>query len=92
MSEHVGYIRVSSEGQNTDRQLDNVSLDKRFIDKVSGASKDRPQLTACLEYIRSGDTLHVHSIDRLARSLRDLQEIVDSLKATQADINSTPTA
>lgn len=79
MSENVGYIRVSSEGQNTDRQLDNVSLDKRFVDKVSGASKDRPQLTACLQYIRSGDTLHVHSIDRLARSLRDLQELVDSL-------------
>src|SRR5574338_871755 len=79
MSEQVGYIRVSSEGQNIDRQLDNVALDKQFIDKVSGASKDRPQLNACLEYIRSGDTLHIHSIDRLARSLRDLQEIVDTL-------------
>lgn len=79
MSEQVGYIRVSSEGQNIDRQLDNVALDKQFIDKVSGASKDRPQLNACLEYIRSGDTLHVHSIDRLARSLRDLEEIVDTL-------------
>lgn len=79
MNEHVGYIRVSSEGQNIDRQLDGVHLDKRYIDKISGASKDRPQLQACLEYVRSGDTLHVHSIDRLARSLRDLQEIVDSL-------------
>lgn len=79
MSEHIGYIRVSSEGQNTDRQLDSIHLDKRFIDKVSGASKDRPQLNACLQYIRSGDTLHIHSIDRLARSLRDLQELVDGL-------------
>src|SRR4051812_25363204 len=79
MSEHIGYIRVSSEGQNTDRQLDNVTLDKRFIDKVSGASKDRPELNACLQYIRTGDTLHIHSIDRLARSLRDLQELVDAL-------------
>ena len=79
MSEQVGYIRVSSEGQNIDRQLDNVHLDKRFIDKISGATKDRPQLALCLDYVRSGDTLHIHSIDRLARSLRDLQEIVDTL-------------
>ncbi len=79
MSEHIGYIRVSSEGQNVDRQLDTIYIDRKFIDKISGASKDRPQLNACLEYIRSGDTLHVHSIDRLARSLRDLQEIVDGL-------------
>jgi DNA invertase Pin-like site-specific DNA recombinase len=79
MSENVGYIRVSSEGQNTDRQLDTILLDKRFIDKLSGATKDRPQLNACLQYIRAGDTLHIHSIDRLARSLRDLQEIVDGL-------------
>lgn len=79
MSENIGYIRVSSEGQNTDRQLDSIILDKRFVDKVSGASKDRPELNACLTYIRPGDTLHIHSIDRLARSLRDLQELVDSL-------------
>lgn len=79
MSEHIGYIRVSSEGQNIDRQLDGVDLDKRYIDKISGANKDRPQLQACLTYIRTGDTLHIHSIDRLARSLRDLQEIVDNL-------------
>lgn len=79
MSENIGYIRVSSEGQNIDRQLESVALDKRFIDKISGASKDRPQLTACLQYIRSGDTLHVHSIDRLSRSLRDMEELVSGL-------------
>lgn len=79
MSEHIGYIRVSSQGQNTDRQLDGIQLDKIFTDKLSGATKDRPQLNACLAYIRAGDTLHVHSIDRLARSLRDLQELVDTL-------------
>jgi DNA invertase Pin-like site-specific DNA recombinase len=79
MSENIGYIRVSSEGQNTDRQLDGITLDKKFIDKISGASKDRPKLNECLAYIRTGDTLHIHSIDRLARSLRDLQEIVDGL-------------
>tara|TARA_R110000868_G_scaffold76730_1_gene220400 strand:+ start:108 stop:656 length:549 start_codon:yes stop_codon:yes gene_type:complete len=80
MGEHIGYIRVSSEGQNTDRQLEGVTLSKPpYIDKVSGASKDREALTECLAYLRAGDTLHVHSIDRLARSLRDLQEIVDTL-------------
>lgn len=79
MSEHIGYIRVSSVGQNIDRQLDGIKLDKQFVDKISGASKDRPELNACLAYIRSGDTLHIHSIDRLARSLRDLQELVDGL-------------
>lgn len=82
---NVAYIRVSSSEQNIDRQSDSlnalVKLDKLYIDKISGASKDRPQLTACLEYLREGDTLHIHSIDRLARSLRDLQEIVDGLVA-----------
>lgn len=79
MSEHIGYIRVSSEGQNIDRQLEGVPLDKRFIDKLSGATKDRPQLTLCLEYVRAGDTLHIHSIDRLSRSLRDMEELVSGL-------------
>lgn len=79
MSEHIGYIRVSSEGQNVDRQLEGISLDKRFIDKVSGATKDRPELNACLQYIRPGDTLHVHSIDRLSRSIRDMEELVRGL-------------
>lgn len=79
MSQQVGYIRVSSEGQRTDRQLNNVTLDRTYIDKLSGATKNRPELNACIAYLRSGDTLHVHSIDRLARSLRDLQEIIDAL-------------
>lgn len=79
MSEHIGYIRVSSEGQNVDRQLDNIPLDKKFIDKISGAIKDRPELNACLAYIRQGDTLHVHSIDRLSRSIRDMEELVSGL-------------
>ena len=81
MNEHIGYIRVSSEGQNIDRQLEGITLDKRFIDKISGATKDRPQLAACIAYIRSGDTLHVHSIDRLSRSIRDMEELVSGLVA-----------
>lgn len=74
--QQVGYVRVSSVGQNTARQLDGVSLHKTFEDKVSGKSLDRPQLRACLEFVREGDTLHIHSMDRLARNLDDLRRIV----------------
>lgn len=77
----VGYIRVSSLLQNTDRQLDGVQLDRVFEDRISGKDQERPQLQACLDHLRKGDVLHVHSIDRLARNLKDLQEIVDSLVA-----------
>ncbi|WP_085674943.1 MULTISPECIES: recombinase family protein [unclassified Pseudomonas] len=75
----VGYIRVSSVDQNTDRQLDGITLDKVFTEKVSGATTDRPQLQAMLEYVREGDTIVVHSIDRLARSLADLLKLVEDL-------------
>ncbi len=78
MSE-IGYIRVSSVGQNDARQLEGVFLDKVFKEKISGKSIKRPELEKCLEYIREGDTLHVHSMDRLARNLKDLQNIVDDL-------------
>ena len=76
---NVGYIRVSSYGQNTDRQLSGIKLDKVFEEKASAKDAQRPQLTACIEWLRDGDTLHVHSIDRLARNLSDLQQIVDEL-------------
>lgn len=75
----VGYIRVSSVDQNTERQLDGVVMDKVFAEKVSGATTDRPQLQAMLEYVREGDTILVHSIDRLARSLVDLLKLVEDL-------------
>jgi DNA invertase Pin-like site-specific DNA recombinase len=77
----VGYIRVSSVDQNTERQLDGIALDKVFTDKVSGATTDRPQLLAMLDYVREGDCIVVHSIDRLARSLADLLSLVESLTA-----------
>lgn len=75
----VGYIRVSSVDQNDARQLDGIQLDKTFTDKASGKDTKRPQLQAMLEYIREGDHLYVHSMDRLARSLRDLEGIVKDL-------------
>lgn len=79
--QRIGYIRVSTLEQNTARQLDGVLLNKIFTDRVSGKSIDRPQLQACLEYVREGDTLHVHSMDRLARNLDDLRSLVRQLTA-----------
>jgi len=75
----VGYVRVSTAIQNTARQLDGVALDRVFEDKASGKSTDRPQLTACMSHMREGDTLHVHSMDRLCRNLDDLRRIVKDL-------------
>lgn len=75
----VGYVRVSSIGQNDARQLDGITLDKTFTDKASGKNTERPQLQALLEFVREGDTVLVHSMDRLARSLRDLEAIVTGL-------------
>ena len=76
---NIGYVRVSSADQNTARQLDGIDLDDVFTDKVSGATTDRPELQAMLRHVRKGDTLHVHSIDRLARSLEDLLSLVKEL-------------
>lgn len=75
----VGYVRVSSVDQKTDRQLDGLVLDKIFEEKASAADTKRPQLEACLDYIREGDTLNVHSIDRLARNLQDLLRLIGEI-------------
>ena len=75
----VGYIRVSTLDQNTERQLDGMRLDKEFTDKASGKDTRRPELQRALEYVREGDTLIVHSMDRLARNLDDLRKIVRDL-------------
>ena len=77
----IGYVRVSSADQNDARQLDGVALDKTFTDKASGKNTDRPQLQAMLEFVREGDQIYVHSMDRLSRSLRDLQDVVERLTA-----------
>lgn len=76
---NVGYIRVSTVDQNTARQLDGLELDKVFTEHKSGKDKDRDQLKALIDYVRDGDTVHIHSIDRLARNLADLKEIVNTL-------------
>lgn len=76
----VAYIRVSSVQQNTDRQLVGIERDKEFIEKVSAKDTQRPQLNALLEHVRDGDTVVVHSMDRLARNTKDLLEIVEGLR------------
>lgn len=79
MGERVGYQRVSTVDQNTDRQLDGIAVDKMFTDKASGKDVHRPELARAIEYLRHGDTLVVHSMDRLARNLEDLRRIVREL-------------
>lgn len=85
--QHVGYIRVSSIDQNTIRQLDGISLNKTFTEKLSGKDTQRPILQECLAYIRHGDTLHVHSIDRLARNAKDLLNLVEQILAKGATVS-----
>lgn len=82
--QNCGYIRVSTEAQNTARQeeaLALMNLDKIFIDKASGKDTERPQLTAALSHLREGDTFIIYSMDRLSRSLTDLISTVKSLTA-----------
>jgi len=75
----VGYIRVSTIGQNVERQLDGLTLDETFTDRVSGKSMERPALQEMLRFVRRGDEVLVHSMDRLARNLGDLLHLVKAL-------------
>ncbi len=75
----IGYIRVSTLDQNHERQLDGIKLDKCFIDKASGKDTARPQLKEMLNYVRDGDVIIIHSMDRLARNLDDLRKLVKQL-------------
>ena len=85
----IGYVRVSSADQNLARQIDAVgAVDRLFQDKISGGSRAaREGLTECLTYMRAGDVLRVASMDRLARSLIDLQQIVDEILGKGANVH-----
>ena len=80
-SQRIGYIRVSSLDQNGERQLDGIHLDKVFTDQASGKDTNRPQLQAALNHLRSGDTLVIHSMDRLARNVEDMLRLVREMNA-----------
>jgi len=75
----VGYIRVSTVDQNTVRQLDGIDVERTFIDKASGKDTTRPKLDEMIAFVRDGDTVLVHSMDRLARNLDDLRRLVKTL-------------
>ena len=78
----VGYVRVSTEGQNTARQTNAFTIngvDKMFVDKASGKNAEREQLKAMLSYIREDDIVIVESISRIARNTKDLLSIVDTI-------------
>ncbi len=77
--QRVGYIRVSSLDQNAARQLDGIPVDRTFTDHASGKDAARPQLDQLRAYVRDGDTVIVHSMDRLARNLDDLRRLVQEL-------------
>jgi len=79
--QRVGYMRVSTFDQNPDRQLEGVALDRCFTDRVSGKDTKRPELAALLAFVREGDRVVVHSMDRLARNLDDLRRTVQTLTA-----------
>ena len=87
----IGYARVSTQEQNPEMQLDaldRADCEKIFTEKASGAQRDRPQLKAALEYMREGDTLVVWKLDRLARSLKQLIETVESLEERKIGLRS----
>ena len=77
--QRIGYVRVSTTEQNTDRQLEGLPVDRVFTDRASGKDTRRPALEDLMGYAREGDTLVVHSMDRLARNLDDLRQIVQTL-------------
>jgi DNA invertase Pin-like site-specific DNA recombinase len=87
IDKRIGYIRVSTLDQNPDRQLPNAELDRKFIDYASAKSTDRPQLQAMLDFVREGDTVVVHSMDRLARNVFDLRKIVTCLNSKKVQVH-----
>ena len=82
----VGYIRVSSTDQNSDRQLVGIPVDVTFEDKASGKDTNRPALNDMLRHVRAGDTVHVHSLDRLGRDLVDLHTVIRDLTGRGVEV------
>jgi len=83
----IAYIRVSTFEQNTARQLDGLTFDKLFEDKLSGSNANRPELINMIDYVRDGDQVWVHSIDRLARSLIDLHKLITEITSKGATVH-----
>lgn len=88
----IGYVRVSTVEQHEERQrvelVEKAKAEKIFLDRLSGKNTDRPQLQAMLEFAREGDTVYVSEFSRLARSTKDLLDIVQKLKEKQVQVIS----
>lgn len=87
----IGYVRVSTQEQNTARQevlMQSLGVDQIYIDRMSGKSQDRPELKRMMNYVREGDTVIVESISRFARNTCDLLELVEQLTAKQVEFIS----
>lgn len=87
----IGYVRVSTEEQNTARQeimLRELGVDELFVDRASGKSADRPELNRMMNFVRRGDTVIVESISRFARNTRDLLDLVERLTEKQVEFVS----
>ena len=88
---NIAYIRVSTFEQNEQRQLEAMekhNIDKFFVEKVSGKDTNRPQLQSMLDFAREGDTIFIHDLSRLARSTKDLLNIVEQLQQKKVDLVS----
>ena len=89
--QHIAYVRVSTVEQNEARQLEALKkydIDKWFTEKVSGKDTHRPELQRMLEFVRDGDTIYIHDFSRLARSTKDLLEIVEQLQIKGVELVS----
>lgn len=87
----VGYIRVSTVHQHTERQedsLEQMNVEKLFIEKASGKDRNRPQLKAMMEFVQPGDTVVVHELSRMARSVIDLYDIAKELNEKGVNLES----
>ncbi len=87
----IGYVRVSTEEQNTARQeimLRELGVDELFVDRASGKNADRPELNRMMSFVRRGDTVIVESISRFARNTRDLLDLVERLTEKQVEFVS----
>ena len=78
----IAYVRVSTVEQNEQRQIESLSkyeIEKWYTEKISGKDINRPKLLEMLDFVREGDTIYVHDFSRLARSTKDLLEIIEEL-------------
>ena len=82
----IGYIRVSTAQQNTDRQLEGIAVDRTFLEKVSAKDANRPEFEEMMKFLRDGDTLIVHSMDRLCRNLEDLRRTIRELTSKKVKV------